>query len=89
MKIELRFKGQSPNTPAILITLMVNISAHLQLAFNWIALLNALDLNGMASVMSENFTNQLRPTSMGFASVGKEEYLVRIAAIPVKYFNVC
>jgi hypothetical protein len=63
-------------------------SAHLKLAFKWIALLNTLDFAGMASVMSENFTNQQRPTSMGFPSVGKQEYIDRLAAAPIRYFNV-
>jgi hypothetical protein len=63
-------------------------SAHLKLAFKWIALLNTLDYAGMASVMSANFTNRERPTSMGFPPVGKQEYIDRLKASPIGYFNV-
>jgi len=63
-------------------------SAHLKLAFKWIALLNTLDYAGMASVMSANFTNRERPTSMGFPPVGKQEYIDRLKASPIGYFNI-
>jgi len=67
---------------------MVAVSKHLKLAVTWIKLLNTLDYDGMASVMSENFISVLKPLSMGFPPVGKQEYIDRLASAPIGYFNV-
>jgi hypothetical protein len=71
-----------------LTAIMVAVSAHLQLAFKWIGLLNTLDYAGMTSVMSDNFLSRERPTSMGFPPRNKQQYIEALSGVPMKYFNV-
>lgn len=67
---------------------MVAISAHLKLAFAWVTYINTLSIDQLRPLMADNFVSRVRPSSLGYGPVGKEEYLVRLAGVPMKNFNV-
>jgi hypothetical protein len=65
------------------------VSAHLQLAFLWLHLINTRNGTGMAEVMTDDFVGTARPRTMGFEpSVGKEAYISRFLSAPIPNFNV-
>jgi hypothetical protein len=67
---------------------MVAPSAHVNLTLAWIGYLNASNLTRLASIVSDNFSNKEMPASLGMEAVGKQEYLTRLAGVPIQYFNV-
>ena len=66
---------------------MVAISPHLKLALAWLSFIDTKDLNGMASILSDNFLWTGRPVTLGIPPMGKQQYITSFKAAPFRYFN--
>jgi len=67
------------------------VSAHLKLLFAFLGYINTRDRDGLASILSDDFVNEGRPSSVGplGAPAGKEVYLNRLLNTTlIDYFNV-